>query len=351
MKNAAQIWIGSYLKQWLPLLLKGRKTKIRQAVLALADHYEPFWGQADESKALARLAAFEKGWPQVCGELKDRWGNRPQHTFFYPLEEYRPEILDRLARLCADGYGDVEVHLHHDGGESARLQDELSGFAEMLHQKHGLLRKDPQSGQLTYGFIHGNWALDNSRPDGRWCGINDELLVLKNSGCYADFTMPSAPDPAQTSTINSIYYAVDDPLGPKSHDKGVPAKVGGEPSGDLLLVQGVLALDWGHRKYGLLPHLENSDLAWYQLPQKRRISIWLDFAPVVEGAEDICFIKLHCHGGPRWNHVALLDVSMYNMLEYMLKRAPEDLGCEFRFATCWEMVQMIHALERGEGIG
>ena len=30
----------------------------------------------------------------------------------------------------------------------------------------------------AYAFVHGNWALDNSRPDGRWCGIDAELPRL-----------------------------------------------------------------------------------------------------------------------------------------------------------------------------
>src|SRR5258707_498316 len=83
-------------------------------------------------------------------------------------------------------------------------------------------RWDPHPQEEMYAFIHGNWALDNSRPDGRWCGINNELDVLRETGCFADFTLPSAPSPCQTSTINRIYYAVDDPKRPKSHDTGFP---------------------------------------------------------------------------------------------------------------------------------
>ena len=92
--------------------------------------------------------------------------------------------------------------------------------------------------QLFYGFIHGNWALDNSRPDGRCCGVNNELEILRETGCYADFTLPSAPDPTQTRTINSIYYAVDDPIRPKSHDRGIPVGSGLVPSNALMMYSG-----------------------------------------------------------------------------------------------------------------
>ena len=82
---------------------------------------------------------------------------------------------------------------------------------ELFAHRHGLLACDRRTGRPAYGFIHGNWALDNSRPDGRWCGVNNELDVLRETGCYADFTFPSAPSPTQPRKINSIYYAVDDP--------------------------------------------------------------------------------------------------------------------------------------------
>ena len=83
----------------------------------------------------------------------------------------------------------------------------MLAFKELLADRHGLLARRRDTGELPYGFIHGNWALDNSRPDGRCCGVNNELAILRETGCYADFTLPSAPSPAQTAKINSIYYA------------------------------------------------------------------------------------------------------------------------------------------------
>ncbi|MEJ7636728.1 MAG: hypothetical protein WKF75_01760 [Singulisphaera sp.] len=53
--------------------------------------------------------------------------------------------------------------------------------------------------------------------------VNNEIDVLRETGCYADFTLPSAPSPTQTRQINSIYYASDDPRRPKSHDRGSPS--------------------------------------------------------------------------------------------------------------------------------
>lgn len=315
----------------------------------MADHYEPFWLGADMETALERVAAWEKRLPEMCQGVADAKGRPPQHTFFYPLEEYHPQVLDRLAAICAQGLGDVEVHLHHHGETSAELEEKLAAFAETLHSRHGLLRKDPASGRVVYGFVHGNWALDNSLPDGSWCGVNDELLVLDRSGCYADFTLPAAPSPAQTKIINSIYYATDDPQRPKSHNRGRLSAVGSPPSGDLLLVQGVLALDWNRRKLGLAPRLENSDLGSHRPPGPGRIPLWLKYAPVVQGAEQVRFIKLSCHGAQERHFESLLGDEAKRFYR-LLANGGGDQNVEFRFVTCWEMAQAIHALERGEEI-
>jgi hypothetical protein len=80
--------------------------------------------------------------------------------------------------------------------------------------------------RVRYGFIHGNWALCNSRPDGDWCGVNEELGVLAGTGCYADFTFPSLPSKTQSRMVNAIYYAKDTPGKPRGADRGVRVGVG-----------------------------------------------------------------------------------------------------------------------------
>lgn len=179
----------------------------RHVFVCVADHYEPDWGGASSDVRIARVDRWLREYPQSVAGIHDSLGRPPQHTFFFPLERYEPGLLDRLADLCHRGFGDVEVHLHHDNDTSEQLRNKLHWFKNTLHSRHGLLERDAD-GQLTYGFIHGNWALDNSHPEGKWCGVNDELSILRETGCYADFTMPSAPDRTQTRTINSIYSVI-----------------------------------------------------------------------------------------------------------------------------------------------
>ena len=168
-------------------------------------------------------------YPRLFERFRDSDGHSPRHSYFYPEEEYDPEYLEMLAEVCRAGYGEVEIHLHHDSDTADNLRRNLSNFKRTLAERHGLLSRDKETGAIVYGFIHGNWALDNARSDGRCCGVNNELDVLRETGCYADFTLPSAPSETQTRTINSIYWAVDDPHRPKSHDTGLELGVGPRP--------------------------------------------------------------------------------------------------------------------------
>ena len=221
---------------------KGETTHV---FFTLTDHFEPKWGKPEKSEEQRRVDAWIRQYPEMADRHRDSLGNNPKHCFFYPYEEYEKSYLDQLAALCREGYGEVEVHLHHDQDTEAGLREKINAFKDIL-VSHGLLSKDTH-GNTRYGFIHGNWSLDNSRKDGRWCGVNNELEILHDTGCYADFTLPSAPSDTQTRKINSIYYAKDTPE-PKSHDTGVDVRVGGSNTEDLLCVQGPLALNWRNRK-------------------------------------------------------------------------------------------------------
>lgn len=315
--------------------------------LCLADHFEPGWLGASSALARERVERWLRGYPSVTAGLCDSTGRPPQHTFFYPLEDYDPRLLESLSGLCRQGFGDVEVHLHHDGDTSDHLRECLESYVEILHREHGLLRKD-SDGRITYGFIHGNWALDNSRPDGRWCGVNDELTILKDTGCYADFTMPSAPDLTQTRMINRVYYAVDDPDCPKSHDHGIPACVGRKPPEDgLLLVQGPLMFDWRDRKWAFLPRLENGDLHARRPPTLSRLRCWLRAAVGVVGQPNWFFVKLHTHGAQEANSAMLLGEPMRRFHESLAQWAAEESRVSYYYVTARELADLVHQAEGG----
>ena len=304
LKNL-HLWLPSYLQRRPP-----DSVTPTHVFFCFVDHYEPLWNKASQYQGLERVEHWFENYPRMADTFRDADGRPPQHSFFYPAEEYAPEFLDLLARLCSQGYGEVEVHLHHDNDTPENLRKTIEDFKAKLGG-HGFLSDN------RYGFIHGNWSLDNSRPDGRWCGVNNELQVLRETGCYADFTLPSAPSACQTRKINSIYYATDDPQRPKSHDTGVDVRVGGKPSGDLLIVQGPLALNWSSRKFGVLPRIENSEVADHAPAVVERIDNWVAQRIGVIGKPDWVFVKVYTHGCQEMNFDTALGEPATTMHDYL----------------------------------
>jgi hypothetical protein len=315
--------------------------------ICLADHFEPAHGAPSTDLQTERVDRWLRNYPASVAGLADSLGRPPQHTFFYPAEQYKPTHLDKLAQLCQQGYGDVEIHLHHDRDTPQRLRETLETFKQQLYTRHGLLRTDG-TGRITYGFIHGNWALDNAHPHGYWCGVNNELTILRETGCYADFTLPSAPGPCQTRTINSIFYAIDHPTRPKSHDSGIAACLGKQPPADsLLMIQGPLAWDWSRRKLAFLPRLENGNLGPGQQPTLGRLQLWLDAKIGVVGRSDWRFVKLHTHGAHEPNTEILLGPVMRRFHEQLAAYASKQPSCQYYYVTAHELADLVHQAEAG----
>jgi hypothetical protein len=291
----------------------------------------------------ARVAQWVERYPKTFSRFKDADGRSPRHTFFYPAEQYDAAHVERLGELVRAGHGEVEVHLHHDRDTSAGLRGALLKFVEQL-RSHGHLGA-AQDGRPRFGFVHGNWALDNSLPDGSWCGVNDELRVLAECGCYADFTLPSAPSPAQIRRINSIYYAKDDPDRPRSHDDGVEVRSGGSPSGDLLIVQGPLAVL--RRSGGVLPRVENGNLDNRAPVPAERIGAWLRARVCVAGRPDWLFVKLYTHGCIERNLEFFFGGPMADLHTRLCEHYNDGHRYRLHYVTAREMYNAIRAAERG----
>ena len=343
MIKALDIWLPGYLR-------RGRAPATTGPVdllLCICDHYEPFH-KADEATALARVDRWVQEYPRMADAFRDADGRPPRYSFFFPIEQYHPGVIDRLAGLCRAGYGEVEIHLHHDDDTAENLRATLEqGVRDFA--SHGCLTRGPD-GRHRYAFIHGNWTLDNSHPAGRYCGVDTELRILADTGCYADFTLPSAPNRTQTRMVNSIYYATDTP-GPKSHDTGEPLIAGQAqtPGPDsLLMIQGPLALNWHRRKWGLMPRIENGDLTALNPPTPERLALWAQLGVHVSGRPEWRFVKLHTHG-------ALPDASDMHLgqptrahYEHLLAHYNDGENYRCHFVTAREMANIALAAEAGK---
>jgi len=336
------IWILPYINHKLKGKVSTNKTK--HVYVCVADHHEPYFGQAEQDVARKREEVWLREYRKAVANHVDSYGNKPVHSYFYPEEEYDEWILDQIQSICEEGMGDVDIHLHHDDDTAENLEKTLNSFKKLLHERHNLLRKD-NSGNIVYGFIHGNWALDNSRPDRRWCGVDNEIEVLLRTGCLFDMTMPSAPSDTQTKTINSIYAAKEDGC-PKSHDIGRQIEQGNWVNKDeLLMIQGPLELNWKSRKFGLIPRIESSELSFDSPPSMQRVELWENSSISVKGKEEHIFIKLHTHGLEDQNIDMFFNLKGFDTLWTCLEQKFRDKNnYKLHYVSAWDMYQKIKDL-------
>jgi hypothetical protein len=331
----AEIWLVPYLRDRLRKRAQPRKPK--RAWVVLADHYEPLGMGATVELALGRVGRWRDMWPRIADDSpRDAAGQRPQYSFFYPQEEYRQDIVDGITEMVRLGVGDVEVHLHHDNEQRDTFIQKVTEYCDRLTNNHGLLHR--QNGRTVFGFIHGNWALDNSHPEGKRCGLNGEIALLRDLGCYADFTMPSLPSPTQGRVVNQVYWCTNNPGNrPRSFDRGIEATPGGGKQGDLLMVTGPVGLRFAGR---LTPRLETGEIAGYDMPTPARVRQWFDLAPTIG---DDLFLKLYTHGAQERNLEPLLNHGLADMFRWLAEEA-DRRGIEIHWATAWQMYQAIDAL-------
>jgi hypothetical protein len=348
MLRNLHLWLPAYLQSLLtphPSLVDGVVTHI---LFCFVDHYEPDWNKADTNLQIQRVKTWIEGYPRLAQRHRDADGCYPKHSFFYPIEMYMAQHLEALAGLCGQGYGEVEIHLHHDHDTEKGLCKVLTkGKEDFL--RHGLLGRHKENGEVMFGFIHGNWCLNNSRKDGRWCGVTNESRTLVACGCYADFTFPSAPSETQPAKINSIYYDAGNPDRPQSHNSGVDARVGQTTPEGLLLIQGPLSLNWRRRKVGIIPKIENGDITGNNPPTSDRVDLWVKQRIGVLGRPDWIFIKIHTHGAIEKNAATLLGNPMDEMLTYLETCYNDGHRYRLHYVTAREMYNIIKAAEVGEG--
>ena len=288
-------------------------------------------------------------YPEIARRHRDADGRPPAHTFCYPWDEYDDWEFSQLVDLCAGGWGEVELQLHHRDDTSDSLRAKLRD-AVSTYRGFGALTSWPDS-RPAFGFVHGNWALDNSRIENgvNFCGVNDELTVLQEEGCYADFTFPAWQCDAQPPQTNDIYYAIDDPLRPRSCDHGRTVTSGRPGSEGLLIVQGPLVPFVRRTKRGPRLGVDDGDLAGsiYRRYEPLRFDLWVRAGIHVAGRPDRIFIKLHCHGAADANREPLLETDLDALFSDAEARYNDGARYRMHYVTAREMFNVIKATEAG----
>jgi len=339
-------WLPTYL--WQRLRRPASPARPVHLIFTLADHFEPAI-VPDDPETRASHTEQERRLQRWCREyckMADRWrdddGFPFQHTYFYPAEQYDEALIERLVEHCQAGWGEIETQLHHglqapDTSENTRLL--LLKFRDALAARGCLSREDETIGP-RYAFVHGNWALANS-ANGQCCGVDNELQILAETGCYADFTMPSAPSPAQVAKINALYECAL-PLNHRApHRRGRDLQCGHSPEVFPLIIQGPLMIDF-RRAWPPL-RIENAALTTANPPCMSRLRLWRRAAITVRGRPDWVFIKLHCHGMDPRDEEAMLGAPMRQFLQELTEGSKRSGDYRIHFATAREMVNIILA--------
>ena len=339
-------WLPSYV--WQRVIRRPRPHGPVHLIIALADHFEPSflpgvahgtWAPREEQER--RLERWCREYPRLVDDRRGVDGRPFVHTYFYPAEQYDKALIDRLAEHCRAGWGEVEIQLHHGIPEpdtSANTARVLAEFRDRLGE-HGCLSQTDDKGPPRYAFVHGNYALANS-AGGDACGVDDEMQILAETGCYGDFTLPSAPNRSQVAKINALYECAL-PLDHRApHRRGRDLESGRVPAVFPLIMQGPLVLGSERRGRGrLFPYIENGALTAQNPPTARRLKLWMQAAVTVRGRPDWLFIKLQCHGMDPRDDEVMLGPPIHRFLRELTDGARSGKYC-VHFVTAREMVNI-----------
>ncbi|MEZ5423337.1 MAG: hypothetical protein R2682_09635 [Pyrinomonadaceae bacterium] len=291
-------WLIRYPDDAARAFLESTAFEKKHLIITVANHFEPGWspnGILDHETQLKRLREYVATARTTADLVRDSDGTGFRHTNFYPAEQYDRELLDILAEMQSEGLGEVEVHLHHGVDRpdtSDNLRSQLVEFRDVLAERHRCLSRSANDSTPKYAFVHGNLALANS-CGGKFCGVDDEMLILKETGCYADFTLPSAPDRSQVSVINCIYGSAGDLSKARPHDTAIRCEVGGKRPDSPMIITGPLR--FGFRN-AIRPYIEDGALTSALGSDISRLKHWKHANVTILGRSDWIFVKLYTHG-------------------------------------------------------
>lgn len=326
----------------------------KRLIFVIADHFEPGWsphGLLSLDAQRRRLDDYYKLARETGEFLTDADGTKFRHTNFYPIEQYDRALLETLSAMQAEGLGEVEIHLHHgvEKPDTAHnLRKTLLEYRDILAERHRCLSRFDDAGDPRYAFVHGNLALGNS-AGGKYCGVDEELEILSETGCYADFTLPTAPDESQVPMINQIYECAA-PLNTKMpHRTGKSVEVFGKEPQLPLIFTGPLTINWSRRVNGLpFPRVDEGSLAHNQTSDLNRLKRWMSANVTVKGKSDWVFIKLYCHGFFDSDQSASIGEDARRLFSEIIENGEKTNGYTVHFASAREAANMVFAARDGK---
>jgi len=339
--------------------LSGADGRPRNLIFVIANHFEPAWTPSRVPLPVPEQIGRVKSWlrkARKAGNAIRDFDNAPfRHTNFYPAEQYDYDLLELLAELQADGFGEVEVHLHHGvhhPDTADNLRESLLDFTDTIAERHGCLSRTADDPTPRYAFVHGNYALANSAA-GRCCGVDSEMRILEETGCYIDMTLPSAPDRSQVSRINAIYEYGGNPCHRRPHEHGPSVSVGRQPKLQAfklpIIMTGPLVFDWRLSGTRLpIPKVDSGVIARGYPLDMIRLRNWIGTGISVKGKPEWVFIKLHCHGFFPQDQDFTIGDPVIRFFDDVLNHAQRTGEFKVHFATAREAFNIVMAAAEGK---
>ena len=330
------IWAVDYLKwQFTPT---PEVAGPRHLLVFYTDHFEP-------STNAGRMQRWAGEFPAFAARHRDANGRPHQHTWFYPAEQPIDSNMLALQRLVSAGVGEVEVHYHH-GNDTYESFDHKLRQGLAYFQRFGFART--VDGQTQWGFVHGNFALDNGSYMNSRCGVDEELKLLRAAGAYADFSFPAIWNESQPRFVNRIYEAEDDPQ-PKSYDREFPFT--GTPSGRLPIFMGPLTVHPVLDPLRTFYRVEDANVHPTVPMTPERVDEWVRANIHVPGRPEWVFIKVWGHAASSDGEVAdnLSGGTFERALERLEQRYNDGSTYVLHYVTAREAYNVARAAAAGKG--
>jgi hypothetical protein len=236
--------------------------------------------------------------------------------------------------------------MHHDGDTADSVRKLIADYLAKL-SSHGHLTRE--GGRPRYAFIHGNWCLANARSDGKWCGVDDEVPLLFETGCYADFTFPAVPDESQPPIVNQIYWPEGDLSRRRAQDQGTRARVGEVRRDRILMIEGPLGFAMRPGRVPM-PRVENGAITAFDPATPSRVRSWVRQGIHVAGRPEWVFVKVHTHGAPEKQAASLLNEGGHMLHRELTTQFNDGDRWRLHYVTAREMYNIaIAAMDGREG--
>ena len=184
-----------------------------------------------------------------------------------------------------------DSHFHHDYDTEETLRLESPRGARPVHR----VRLQPHHRRATrFAFLHGNFGLDNSNGP-FFCGVPNELTMLRELGAFADFTFPSLYQDSQPAS--SIRSTPPRRRAPKWSDAPLPlSALRPGDAGILMIFEGPLIFNPTLNPRRLFLELDDGDIHPAMQASPRRADAWVRANIHVPQRPEWVFVKLFGHG-------------------------------------------------------